>query len=314
MEKIFLKAIVLSALVLSFSTAEAAKAPFIPKGGKLLIIGQQKDTIESYINDIGIVPGGLMFYTSIQTMDGLDKPANYGAGIQHAQYFIDSYPHTVIQLGLYMVGALDDTLSGKYDKNILKLADWLKNVGTPVYLRIGYEFDLPENNYDPATYKEVFRYIVDHLRAQGVHNVAYVWHTSCQIESHGDPLDWYPGDDYVDWFAVSLFNPMQIAIAKKFAIMALVHNKPLMIAESTPAGLYTEEGKKEYFRHYFDFINEYDVKIVCYINSNWNSYPLFKAQNWGNARLQDDPAIKNIWLKETANGYMQSSTELFDKL
>jgi len=314
MKKIFFQIFILWALISNTHLAQAASPPFIPKGGKLLIIGQQKDTINAYIKNVGIVPGGFMVYTSIQLMDGLVRPAEHDAGINHAQYYVDHYPNTVIQLALYMVGALDQTLSGQYDRNIVKLANWMKSVTCPIYFRIGYEFDLPENGYDPQKYQEAYRYIVDHLRAQGVHNVAYVWHTACLTESQGDFLDWYPGDDYVDWFAVSLFNPMQIAIAKKFSIIALVHNKPLMIAESTPAGLFSTNAKKEWFRHYFDFINDNDVKVVCYINSDWNSYPLFQAQDWGDARIQSDAEIKAIWLKETGSGYLQSSPDLFNKL
>jgi len=307
---------ILIGLISNIPSAQAATTPFIPQGGRLLIIGQQRDTIDAYLDSIGTVPGGFMIYTSIQKMDGLDSPSrNYGAGINDAQYYINQYPNTVIQLALYMVGALDDTLAGKYSKNILKLAHWMKSVHCPIYFRIGYEFDLPENNYDPEKYQRVYRYIVDHLRAQGVNNVAYVWHTACLTESQGNFLDWYPGDDYVDWFAVSLFNPMQIAVARKFSTIALVHKKPMMIAESTPAGLYSTNAKLEWFRHYFDFIKDEDVKVVCYINSNWNTYPLFKAINWGDARIQNDAAIKAMWLKETGNGeFLQSSTNLFNKL
>lgn len=239
-----------------------------------------------------------MVYTSIQKMQGLDKAADDGAGVNYADYYIHRYPHSVIQLALYMVGALDDTLKGRYDDNILKLAAWMKEVRSPIYLRIGYEFDLPSNAYDPLEYKEAYQYIVGHLRAQGVKNVAYVWHSASMIDPQGNFMDWYPGDDYVDWFAVSIFNPMQIATAKKFFIIAKDHQKPLMIAESTPAGEFSSNGKKEWFRHYFDFINNDDIQIACYINSNWNAYPLFESMNWGDARVQNDPEIKKIWTKE----------------
>jgi len=314
MNGLFFATILLGTLISTCHLAQAANPPFIPKEGKLLIIGQQKDSIEGYIQNIGIVPGGLMFYTSIQNMDGLDRPANHGAGILYAQYFINRYPNTVIQLALYMVGALDNTLNGKYDQNILKLANWMKSVNRPIYFRIGYEFDLPDNGYDPVKYQQAYRYIVDHLRSQGVTNVAYVWHSACLIQPNGDFMDWYPGDDYVDWFAVSIFNPMQIANAKIMATFATAHFKPFMIAESTPAGLVSTEAKKEWFRHYFDFIRDQDVKVVCYINSDWNSYPMFQSMDWGDAQIQDDPEIKDRWIKQIGNGFLQSSPDLFDKL
>jgi len=301
-------------IIPSLSFAQSTDRTYIPQEGRLLIIGQQKDAIDGYIKNIGTVPGGLMFYTSIQNLDGLDSPATHGAGIMDAQYYVNSYPHVAIQLALYMVGGIEDTLAGKYDDNILKLARWMENTDCPIYFRIGYEFDLPANRYAPEQYIQVYHYIVDHLRALGVHNVSYVWHSACQTESLGNFMAWYPGDDYVDWFAVSLFDPMQISVAKQFFALAQEHQKQFMIAESAPAGNVSTRAKSEWFRHYFDFIHEYDVKVVCYINSNWNSYPLFKAQDWGDSRIEKDPVIKDLWLNETNHGYLQYSLDMFKKL
>jgi hypothetical protein len=160
----------------------------------------------------------------------------------------------------------------------------------------------------------VYRYIVDHLRAEGVENVAYVWHTAALTEPNGNFMDWYPGDDYVDWFAVSIFNPVQISTAESFFAVGRAHKKQLMIAESAPAGIFSDEARKEWFRHYFDFIHKDDIKVVSYINSNWNSYQLFRSMNWGDSRIESYPEIKEMWLEEMKNGYLQSSIDLFGKL
>jgi len=302
------------ALFFNSCVTHADTHSFIPKVGKLLIIGQQKDAIDGYIKNIGVVPGGFMFYTSIQLMQALDGPADNGGGVIYAQYYVDHYHDTVIQLALYMVGALDDTLNGRYDANILKLAKWMKSVKRLIYFRIGYEFDLPANGYDPKKYQRAYRYIVDHLRSQGVDNVAYVWHSAAMLDPQVNFMDWYPGDDYVDWFAVSIFNPLQIAVAKQFFSIAREHKKPAMIAESTPTGIYSTRARMEWFKHYFDFINNEDVKIVSYINSDWDAYPQFQSLHWGDARIQIDPEVKKMWIKETRMGYLQSSSKLFDDL
>lgn len=296
------------------SLAQSGQRSFVPSEGRLLIIGQQKDTISRYLKAFGIVPGGFMTYTSIQNMDGLDRPADQGAGVHHAGYWAARYPHTVLQIGLYMVGALDRTIQGFYDENILRLAKWLKRVKRPVYLRIGYEFDMPGNGYDPQRYRQVFRYIVTRLREEGVSNTAYVWHTAAMVNRSRDFMEWYPGDDVVDWFGVSFFNPHQIPTMKEFLSLAQDHQKPFMIAESTPAGLVSLNARKEWFRHYFRFINENDVKAVCYINSHWDSYPLFKSQKWGDARLQADPELKAMWVQNTERDYLFSSPKLFSLL
>ena len=49
-----------------------------------------------------------------------------------------------------MVGALWQVNQGHYDGNIDRLADFLRGLKRPVYLRVGYEFDDPTNNYDPG--------------------------------------------------------------------------------------------------------------------------------------------------------------------
>lgn len=264
----------------------------------LLFIGQQQDTIEQYIQKVGI-PDGLMVYTSIQDMEGLDSPSDKGAGIQYAQYYVTHYPKAALQLAVYMKDALKDVMDGKYDQNIRHLAQWIKQSKRTVYLRIGYEFDLPANHYDPQLYQQAFRYIVDHLRSNKVSNVFYVWHSAAMMNGTGDFDPWYPGDNYVDWFAISFFNPSQAKMAENFLELAQKHHKPFMIAESTPAGLYTLRGRKDWFNKYFNFIKNHPVKIICYIDSNWDRYPLFKNDSWGDARVEKDMDLKAMWLNFT---------------
>ncbi|MDE2028510.1 MAG: endo-1,3-beta-xylanase, partial [Candidatus Omnitrophica bacterium] len=57
-----------------------------------------------------------------------------------------------------------------------------------------------------------------------------------------------------------------------------------------------------------------DIKVVCYINSYWDAYPLFSSMHWGDAQIQDDPEIMARWLQQIKNGFLQSSPDLFEKL
>jgi hypothetical protein len=248
-------------------------------------------------------------------MDGLETPADNGAGVHHASNLMLHYPQTALQLGLYMVGALDEVLAGQYDDNIQLLATWLKQLERPVFLRIGYEFDFEDNGYDPKKYQAAYRYIVDQLRAQGVDNVAYVWHSATMMHHPGDFMDWYPGDKYVDWFGFSYFSPLQSRTVDDFAALAKEHDKPLMIAESTPAGFYTTRGKQEWFRKYFALIRKRDIKVVSYINSRWDGYVMFKSMRWGDARVQANPVTKAYWNNVMRTGeFLKSSPDLFNIL
>lgn len=296
--------------------AFSAQNSFVPPSGKtLLLVGQDQDTIAKYVKAMGNVPGGTMVYTDIQKADGLDEPADYGGGLSDGNALLKSYPNSVIQVGLYMVGALDSTLAGTYDANLKKIAQWIKKANRPVYLRIGYEFDLPGNHYDPKEYQQVFRYVVDSLRKEGVRNASYVWHTYCPSGSSQQWMDWYPGDDYVDWFGVSLFVTQNIPVASNFVKLAREHGKPFMICESTPMGMYTFRGKMDWYNHVFQFIKDQKVEIFCYINTNWDVQKMWLGQHWGDNRLQKYPEIKEFWLKEiNQDRYLKASPGLFCQL
>lgn len=297
--------------------AEELKGKFVPPDGKvLLMIGQDKDTVDEYVESTGHVPAGLMIYTSIQNVDGLFAEApDYGAGISHGQYFLEKYPHSVIQIGLYMVGVLDDVLAGSYDKNIKKLGEWIREAERPVYLRIGYEFDLPDNRYDPEKYKAAFRYIVDKLRQQGVENAAYVWHSYSHVNPGYSTMAWYPGDEYVDWFALTFFDPYNHADMIRFVRLAEHRHKPLMLAEATPTYLGTPLGERSWhrwFEKFFTFIEDNNVKAACYINSNWDAQPMWQIQGWGDARIQVNPVVQENWLKEIRKEkYLTAGRNLF---
>jgi beta-mannanase len=248
-----------------------------------------------------------MFYASIQKLQGLDSPSDSGGGVQHAQGLIKKYPNAQLQIGLYMVGALDDILAGRYDQNISRLAGWFKkNNKTTIYLRIGYEFDYLGNNYEPTSYAGAFRYIVQRLRREGVGNVFYVWH-SCAGFVQGSRERWYPGDEVVDWVGLSFFDAYNKGNMGNIVKIAQAHNKPLMIAEATPRGRSVEQGEKTWNMWYarlFDFAKANDVKIICYINWNWEEIPMFKGQGWGNARIEDNDFIKQKWLERVVQKKM----------
>jgi len=308
--------IILCLLIMAPCSAFAISNPFAPPSGKtLLLVGQDRDTIAQYINTTGNLPGGTMFYTSIQEMKGLEGSSEYGSGPQDGEALLVFYPNSVIQIGLYMVDALNNTIAGAYDEHLEALARWIKKANRPVYLRIGYEFDNPSNHYDPEQYKQAFRYIVDFLRKEGVLNAVYVWHSYC-VDNPGRPLmDWYPGDDYVDWFGVTIFSTYQIGPATNFLKLAREHHKPFMIAESTPSGLYTIRGKIDWFNHIFHFIENQNIEAFCYIDSNWDVMPMYQGQHLGDARIEEDPETKYLWINEiNQDRYLKSSPDLFQTL
>jgi hypothetical protein len=290
---------------------------FVPPEGKvLLIVGQDVDNIEAYLSSVKLVPGGFAAYTSVEEVEGLSLPADQYGGVQYAQSLLDRNPNTVLQLALYMVDYSQKVYSGDLDASIDQLADWLRSVNRPVYLRIGYEFDYPDNAYDPRDYIRAYRYLVKRLRDKGVTNVATVWH------SYADTVyrpyeDWYPGDDYVDWFAISYFDQSRTYMDKMVAL-AKRHKKPVMIAEASPWFWKINESDgawKGWFLPMLKFVQDNDVKAISYINCDWDKIPLFQTKGWGDTRVQSNKKLMEKWLKEfSQEKYLKASPTLFEQL
>lgn len=163
----------------------------IPEGKTLVVIGQGDHYVhEDYVNGTGRGAAGYMYYVFLQSEPGklrarLDRFADELSG--------DKFTGATFHLGLTMgTSPIWDTLkgdpsppgalrvvNGEYDDQITILADWLKNLETAAFLRIGYEFDLAGGQWGAAPqYAAAFRYIVDALRDAGVDNAAYVWHSA----------------------------------------------------------------------------------------------------------------------------------------
>jgi len=295
----------------------SSSSRFVPPEGKvLLIVGQDIQNIPAYTNAIKIPPAGFSAYTSAEFAEGLGHADDNGGGIQHAETLVDQYPDTVILLAIYMVDMEEKVIGGDLDQSLDRIGNWIKSAKRPVYVRIGYEFDFPDNHYDPEKYIRSYRAIVDHFRSMGVDNAAYVWHS--YADKINQPyLDWYPGDDYVDWFAISYFVQKHIFM-DQFVQLAKNHGKPLMIAEASPWYLSTsksDEAWTKWFAPFFAFIRENDVKAVSYINCDWDKIPLFGSEGWGDSRVQSNVIVEKKWIEEiTKDRYLKSSADLYRQL
>jgi len=286
-----------------------------PEGKVLLIMGQDLGAIggfstpnnDGYVDHFEQIPAGFTTYTSLSKLEGLDSLADYGAGDVCARDILNNpkFDQTVLSIGLWLVGQLDDINTGKLDENIDKLSVWLKATNRPVYLRIGYEFNLPFNQYEPSAYKAAYKYLVEKMRDHGVDNVAYVW----QSEGSGtkdEILEWYPGDEYVDWLSYSHFHN------KGEGIIELAREKslPVMIAEATPQGSFLTEVNggeiwNEWYAPLFEHIEKHDdvIQALCYINTNWDAQSMWHDQGWGDSRIQVNSRVKSNWLSAISENY-----------
>ena len=74
-----------------------------------------------------------------------------------------------------------------------------------------------------------------------------------------------------------------------------------MIAEGTPRGYGVHKGRlswEAWFKIMFSLVKKYDIKVISYINSNWEGQSMWAGQGWGDARIEANDFVKESWLKE----------------
>jgi hypothetical protein len=183
--------------------------------------------------------------------------------------------------------------AGEYDDNVRQICENLKALDRPLFLRIGYECNGSWNGYDAHSYRNAFRHVVDMLRDHDV-PAAMVWN----VYPPAVPMDYYPGDDYVDWWSIDLFSSSDAgkASTRAFLDSAHAHGKPVMIGESTPRGVGTDDGEQdwsEWFAPYFELIESRSgIKAFSYINWNWAESPW---SSWGDARIEANGYIRDAF-------------------
>ncbi|CAJ1961557.1 unnamed protein product [Cylindrotheca closterium] len=318
-----------------------------PPGKTYLTIGQDFFSIEEYLlsqynasledNSMrplsSFDPAATMFYTDIQELRGLAEPVDYGSGIEYADALQEAFPKSGIQIGLWLNGTAgcEDIVDGALDLQIKEMYKELQKLHVPkVFLRVGYEFDNPWFGYssDPLVYQQAFQYLVQACEVQlsipGCHRVvSFVWH-SWAAPKVAPLADFYPGDKYVDWVGVSIFQQLYpwanekangdfaggtLAQVQEVLDFARDHDKPIMIAESTPfGGMFFEnqppvdfDDKDDmdiwdlWFQPTLDLIEEYDIGMWSYINCDWNSQPMWAGVGFGDTRISSVPKVMANW-------------------
>lgn len=246
---------------------------------RLFIIGQDLGAIRGYYaSDCCPAPNGttayLDFYNLLSQAGGygglgidaegepLETQTNWGSGPVSAWKAATEFDVGYLAIGLSITendhpGGLDRLVAGEHDAEIRQLAAFTRLVDATILLRIGYEFDGAWNQgyQDAPRFIAAYRRIVDGLREAGSANVEFVWQGAASTTDmvldggrHENIWDWYPGDDYVDWIALSWFmhpdeqpgvDPgFDVLTPRKLGdeLLALAREtgKPVLIAEAAP--------------------------------------------------------------------------------
>ena len=314
-----------------------------PKDSTYLTVGQDLFSIQEYVSSQynaslhqnylepmkRFYPAAFMVYTDLAKLEGLDRPADYGSGIEFSDGVLDSlFPgqDVGIQIGLWLAGdeGCGDINAGRMDGQIEKLIRYVRHcTATQVFLRVGYEFDNPQFDYiDPDGYIMAFKRIVSSFRAKLDHRemerIQFVWHSWAAPRLH--PLEsYYPGHDFVDWVGVSVFQQVYPwsqesssyaggTLANVEEVLAFAKNcsKPTIIAESTPFGgidMNTNEtvaygltdAWDRWFMKVMQLIDDWDISMWSYINCDWDSQPMWHGIGFGETRISADDTVMRKW-------------------
>ncbi len=305
---------------------EYTHSKFIPPHGKtLFILGHEKCAIEDYLKHFDHVPAGFMSYTSIQVSEGLSSDCKNDLGTQNAQHFMETYPNTVLANALWIVGEYNlptDVINGKFDHIIDTYGCWAQSIQSPQYLRIGWEVNGAQNSFAPKEYIAAYRYIVKRLKKL-TDSIAFIWHV-CQTKNYNDCdlLEWYPGDQYVDWFGIGTIDNMYSSIPNHYMRhtldLSILHKKPIMICWATASKGIPAKGAaawNDWFVNFFSFIYRYNIKGFCYMNSDFENYPLYDFIKIKNASIQRNKQVSELWTQALqSKRYLHQSDDLYTQL
>ena len=199
--------------------------------------------------------------------------------------------------------------------------------GQPVFVRIGLEFNNPSvvdgaEGYHAFYFPIAYRKTVKALEAAGAERCAYIWCWQASAPTTYADVDpvtglaaWYPGDEYVDWFGLDIFNrnqfttlpspiyPLaasQLPDVEQFLAFAENRSRPVFVAESACVDYDIVAGDANdslvnWFLPFFTFIaNHPSIKAVTYISHDWTGGS-GGAPLWKDSRIANSSQVTFAW-------------------
>ncbi|MCW2120420.1 glycosyl hydrolase [Flavobacterium sp. 7A] len=293
---------------------EFYNAKYEPQTGIYHGAGQDKNGFNDYVNAVGQDKMPAIYMTYVNVTSSVKKIQRWGKGLKQV---LDSLPKGMIpQIGLGFTGGKDtgagldkEVADGKYDQQLQAFYKVLLELDRPSFTRIGYEFEGDWNGYSPESYKKVFITISKAFKEKNIKS-ATVWCSgggSADFISTEKLMEYYPGDQYVDWWGIDIFSPEEFDNngLQNFFDGAHEHKKPVMIGECTPRFVGVMDGKvswDKWFKPFFKML--YDnpgIKAFCYINWDWEYWSNrngFPWHDWKDARIEKNPFVLEAYKKE----------------
>lgn len=224
-----------------------------------------------------------------------------------------SIPHVALEPNK----GLDEVLEDDY---LINLAKMFGEVDTPVFLRFASEMngDWVAWNGNPKEYIQKWKMVHDVMEKYAP-KVIMVW-TPFTFPQESI-MDYYPGDEYVDWVGVNVYNVVyhnddinQVATHEDplelldYVYDEFSHKKPIQISEygathytTTDNKYYVDFAVEKISRMYEGILNEYPrIKSIFYFDvNNLVNAPVGRRIN--NYAITDEPKITNTYKNIISN-------------
>ena len=238
-------------------------------------------------------------------------------------YLAQGSPRTALEIAWQFTNGLNDVLDDSY---LHAFAKQLRDAKVPVFLRVAGEMngDWVPWSGDPELYKQKFRLVAQVIHREAP-NVAIVW--SPNPVPQYNIMDYYPGDDVVDWVGTSVYlnyyennnpdRPQDHADPLSrldFIYEHFADRKPIMIsegaiahAEYTTGSDRTAWGVANLRRLYAYLPLVYPrVKAVVWFSVNQKS-PLYGLSNkYADYQLTDNTEVLETYKSVTSSSYYHS--------
>jgi beta-mannanase len=188
--------------------------------------------------------------------------------------------------------SLDTIISGTHDTMIRSRAAAAKSFGQQFFLRWGHEMNgnwYPWDGYHNGAnaaavskYIDAYRHIHDIFKSAGANNVLWVFcpnADSVPSDSWNQAINYYPGDNYVDWVGFDGYNWGSAQTWQTFSAIAgriypalSAKNKPMIVAETASSEMGGDKGGW----------------ISALVPALSGSYPGIKALVWFNMNKETD--------------------------
>jgi hypothetical protein len=194
---------------------------------------------------------------------------------------------------------LIDIINGTYDAYIRQWARDAAAWGKPFFIRFNHEMNgrwypwaEQVNGNQPGQYVQMWRHVHDLFTAEGASNVTWVWSVNVEYDGSADLATLYPGDDYVDWVALSGYNwginPIKPDRWKSFSeVYSETYDRLEQVAPGKPVML-SEFASTEYGGSKADWLTDAlsvqlpqnFPRIEAIVWFNWNAYEYGEPMDW----------------------------------